>query len=44
MSDPMEIPREKLPDLWRKVGADGHAAGLDDAEPMAARLAGLGSS
>jgi methanogenic corrinoid protein MtbC1 len=26
------------PELWRKLGADGYAAGIDDAEPLASSL------
>jgi methanogenic corrinoid protein MtbC1 len=29
---------EKVPDLWRKLGADGYAARVEDTEPLASRL------
>lgn len=29
---------QDLPDLWRKVGADGHAARIEDAEPLGSQL------
>ncbi|NIM01554.1 MAG: hypothetical protein GTN89_02195 [Acidobacteria bacterium] len=29
---------DPLPDLWRKIGADGHAARVEDAVPLAAKL------
>ena len=29
---------EKIPDLWRKVGADGYASRVEDTEPLACRL------
>ena len=35
---------DQVPDLWRKVGADGHAARIEDAEPLGSRLTGSGPS
>jgi len=29
---------EKVPDLWRKLGADGYSARVEDTEPLASRL------
>jgi len=29
---------ERVPDLWQKVGADGYAAQIEDAEPLGSRL------
>jgi methanogenic corrinoid protein MtbC1 len=29
---------EEIPDLWRKVGADGYSAKVEDTEPLASRL------
>ena len=29
---------QSTPDLWRKVGADGHAGSVEDAEPLGSRL------
>jgi methanogenic corrinoid protein MtbC1 len=29
---------ERVPDLWKKVGADGYAARIEDAEPLGSRL------
>lgn len=29
---------EEVPDLWRKVGADGYSARVEDIEPLASRL------
>ncbi len=29
---------EHVPDLWRKLGADGCAAGVEDAEPLGSEL------
>jgi len=31
---------ERVSDLWRKVGADGYSAKVEDAEPLASRLLG----
>jgi methanogenic corrinoid protein MtbC1 len=29
---------DRVPDLWKKVGADGYAARIEDAEPLGSRL------
>ena len=29
---------EKVPDLWRKVGADGYSSKIEDTETLASRL------
>jgi len=29
---------ESVPELWRKVGADGYSASVEDTEPLASRL------
>jgi methanogenic corrinoid protein MtbC1 len=29
---------DRVPDLWRKIGADGYAAKVEDAEPLGSRL------
>jgi methanogenic corrinoid protein MtbC1 len=29
---------DRVPDLWKKIGADGHAAQVEDAEPLSSRL------
>lgn len=31
---------DEVPDLWRNVGADGHAARVEDAEPLGKKLLG----
>jgi len=31
---------ERVPDLWRRVGADGYSATVEEAEPLATRLTG----
>ena len=28
----------QVPDLWKKLGADGYAAGVEDAEPLGSEL------
>ena len=31
---------KRVPDLWRRVGADGYSAAVEEAEPLATRLTG----